>query len=301
VRWVSGSGEPRQAFTMACNQSDYWTDYILHHLDESLTRHGFDGFYYDGTLSYRPCRNTHHGCGYADEQGRVQPTYPILTTRRFAKRLYAICKQHGEGNLVDCHTSGNVLPMRAAWVDQLWNGEQYQNKQPGFHLDLDYFRAQCIGTQYGAPSMFLSYDHRPFMLREALSFTLLHDVMVRRSDPTIYRLWQVREAFDTNGATWLPYWKNQQYVRVESDPAGELWDEAGMASLYLHAGERALLVVSNIQNEPAAVKVHAYLPAMGLPDTVAAHDAETDEPVRIADGVIDLQLDAYEYKLIWLE
>ena len=301
IRWASSDGDETQAFSRSCTGSRYWTDFMLHHLRETLTRHDFDGFYYDGTIGFRACMNAAHGCTYLDREGKRRPTYPVLATREYAKRLYALCRLHRETDLIDCHTSANVLPMRAAWVDQLWNGEQFQSCKPGFHFPMDYFRSQCVGTQYGVPSMFLTYHKRPFVEAEALSFTLLHDVLPRSRSDTIVRIWGIQDSFDVAGARWLPYWRNREYVQVTSDPPGRLWDEAGLVTLYLHYGARALLVVSNIQDAPATLEVRPYLERLGLADKVAARDAERDTPVELKDGVITLSLGGYDYRLLWLE
>ena len=301
IRWTSRDGNERQAFSRTCTGSKLWTDYMLHNLRRSLREHDFDGFYYDGTIGFRSCMNDVHGCTYVDHEGKRRPTYPILATREYAKRLYAICKEHRATGLIDCHTSANVLPMRAAWVDQLWNGEQFENHKPGFHFPMDYFRSQCVGTQYGAPSMFLVYPGRPFEEAEALSFTLLHDVLPRSRSERIVRLWQIQYEFDVAGARWLPYWRSGEYVQVTSDPPAKVWDEAGLASLYLHHGEQALLIVSNIQDKPAKVTARVYLERLGLGPDVRARDAERQEPIAITEGVIELDLEGYDYRVIWLQ
>ena len=300
IRWASNDGNERQAFSRSCTGSRHWTDFMLHNLRETLKRHDFDGFYYDGTIGFRSCMNAAHGCCYVDREGTRRPTYPILATREYAKRLYALTRLHRDTDLIDCHTSANVLPMRAAWVDQLWNGEQFQSCKPGFHFPMDYFRSQCVGTQYGVPSMFLAYQKRPFMEEEALSFTLLHDVLPRSRSDTIIRIWGIQDSFDVAAARWLPYWRNAEYVHVNSDPPGRLWDEAGLVSLYLHYGDRALLVVSNIQEAPATVSVRPYLARLGLAGDVTARDAERDKPVPFQDGALRLSLGGYDYRLIWL-
>jgi hypothetical protein len=306
IRWTSRDGDPRQAFTRTCQNCQLWTDFQLHYLRESLREFDFDGFYYDGTISPMGCRNTSHGCGFVDENGAMRRTFPILATRRYSKRLYALCKEYRKGNHIDCHTSANLYGIRTAWVDSLWNGEQFQSMKPGFHLDLDYFRSQCYAQQYGAPSQFLVYSGRPFNLPEALSFTLLHDVRDRARGSgnnwtLIPQLWKIQERFDMADSLFLPYWDNAEYLKIESEPAGHVWDEAGMASLWLHPGKRALVVISNIQDDKAQVTARLYLPRMGLAETASAYDAETGETVTMKDGTVTLSLDGYRYRLVWIE
>jgi len=301
IRWASGDGDKRQAFSRSCTGCSHWTDFMLHHLRLSLLKHNFDGFYYDGTIGFSACLNASHGCSYTDAEGRRQPTYPLLATRRYAKRLYAISRQHRESNLIDCHTSANVLPVRAAWVDQLWNGEQFMSHKPGFHFPMDYFRSQCVGTQYGVPSMFLSYHKRPFVESEALSFTLLHDVLPRSRSTQVLRLWRIQDEFDVASARWIPYWRSGEYVQVTSDPPGRAWDEAGLASLYLHHGKRALLIVGNIQDDPATVRVRLYASRLGLDTGMRARDAERQVPVPLDGNDMKLALQGYDYRVVWLE
>jgi hypothetical protein len=305
VRWDPGDKNPRRAFSMTCCRTPYWTDFMLNRIAGTLSEYDFDGFYYDGTDLATACSNTAHGCGYLDEQGKLHPSWPLLATRAFAKRMYAVCKLHRADTLIDCHTSNCVYPMRAAWVDQLWNGEQYESQSPGFHVPLDYFRGQCVGKQYGAPSEFLVYEKRPFELQEALSFTLLHDVRVR---PTVSwkldemsRVWKIEDAFGVAEAEWMPYWKNADVVKVTADPAGKSADEGGLASLYVIRGKRTLVILSNVQTAPATVTARLALKELGLPDTAHARDAVSDAPIPITSGTIAVPLKGYDYRLVWVE
>ena len=53
--------------------------YALH---KRLEYFGDDGGYLDGTRSYHwLCKNSKHGCGYVDEDGKLQGTRPIFGIR----------------------------------------------------------------------------------------------------------------------------------------------------------------------------------------------------------------------------
>jgi hypothetical protein len=305
VRWEPADKDPHQSFSMTCAGTPYWTDFILDHIQRTITEFDFDGFYYDGTLDPWACRNTAHGCGYLDEQGKPHSTFPLLAMRTFSRRMYAICKLHRLDTIIDCHTSNNVYPMRIAWVDQLWNGEQFESEHPGFHFPLDYFRGQCVGKQYGTPSEFLVYDKRPFDLQEALSFTLLHDVRVRPSPSSkldeMSRIWKIEDTFGIAEAEWIPYWTKAGVVQVTTTPPARLVDEGGMASLHLIRGKRALLILSNVEKTPATVAARLDLKQMGLPETAHARDAQSETPIAVTDGTITIPLKGYDYRLIWVE
>jgi hypothetical protein len=284
-----------------------------------MKEHDFDGPYCDNSTWPFRCENTKHGCGYYDEAGKLHETYPVVAAREFAKRLYAIFKTHRPDTLVDYHTSANVFPWQAAWVDHFWSGEQFQNEKPSYHVPLDYFRAECVGKQYGVPSDFLAHEGQPFTLREAHSFTLLHDVLVRPQEwPVVWwpgvwwgtgtpltlqiaRIWQIQDRFGVADAQWLPYWNNAEYLQVTSNPAGRNREEGGFGSLYLRPGERALIVLSNIQNAPAAITARLDLARMRLPGAAGALDAESNQPIPIQDGVISLKLNGYDYRLVWVQ
>jgi hypothetical protein len=239
------------------------------------------------------CSNPHHGCGWTDPAGARRGRSRVLPAREFIKRLYAAVKARRPDGFIDCHGSGYVCPVRAAWVDRLYIGELYR-KVP---FTFEHFTIACRGEPHGMATDALWWHGLAFPFERMLAFTLLHDIeprpMLWKRDQVavMERLWKVKDAFDTDNAEWRPYWNADGLVRA----AG-----AGCyASLYLHRGRRGLVVLSNTGDQPATAEATLALARLGLRGE--ARDAFTGEAVPLAGGKAAVPLPGPGLKLIWVE
>ena len=269
-----------------------WADYIVAGSQWLLDDVGFTSLYTDGAAQAYACRNTHHGCGWTDEQGQVHATFPVFATREMLKRVYKLIHaRHADGYLVN-HMSFNTLIPTMSFTDVMYSGEheQYEN--------LTRFRVRWTGKQWGFWSILLGGDAHIY---EPLHMTwcLLHGVSVwpqgwqDRNDASrkTANLWLTYDRFGYREAQWIPYYEAGKLVR----PVGE----QVKASLYLLRGKRALIVVGNLEPKVVQAQVALDLKAMGLQGR--AHNALTDQPVNLEQGKLSLRLRPSTFALVWVE
>ena len=88
-------------------------------------------------------------------------------------------------------------------------------------INLDYFRAEYIGRNMGAPVEFIAYANPPlWTFEQALSCSVLHGILPRPNDigyplELMSRVWKIFGAFPVEQSDWMPYWSNQ--VRISHE------------------------------------------------------------------------------------
>jgi hypothetical protein len=289
--------EPAQKDYAVCYGSA-WQDFIAAGIGNLLTKYDIDGVYLDGTEYPWACANRGHGCGYAKPDGTVAPTYGIFAAREMMRRIYTLVKTAKPDGQVNCHNSTCMTIPTLGWATSSWDGEQFgsipRGTDVGALLPLDAFRCEFMGRQWGVPSEFLCYE-RPYTTHEALSFTLLHDVLVRGSGAGLEEeasLWRAMADFGRREAAFLPYWNNAAIATVS--PAG------CYASLYSRPGRGALCVISNLGASAAEVSLQVDLPRLNLSASVQAVDALTGQAVAYSGGAVRLRLEPFDYRLVRL-
>ncbi len=269
-----------------------WADYIVAGSQWLLDDVGLYALYTDGAAQAYACQNTHHGCGWTDEQGRVHPTWPVFPTREMLKRVYRLIHaRHADGYLVN-HMSFNTLIPTMSFTDVMYSGEheQYENTTR--------FRVRWTGQPWGFWTVLLGGDAHIY---ESLHMTwsLLHGVSVwpqgwqDRNDMSrkTANLWLTYDRFGYRQAKWLPYYREQRLVRPDQP--------AVKASLYLIAGQRALVILGNTSHEAVAATAQLDLAAMGLTGATAVN-ALTDQPLALRDGTLSARLRPDAFVLAWV-
>ncbi len=212
---------PFQRAYNVCYNSDYADDFIegvTKIMDECHT----DGVYLDGTSHARLCYSIDHGCGWYDGEGRLHGSYRWSAIRRLFKRLYeAVQSRGGEINV---HAFGFINFTAIPYIHQNWYGENLQfalMKGSSEDMNLDYFRAEYIGRNIGAPVEFIAYANPPlWTFEQALACSVLHGILPRPNDigyplELMSRVWKVFGAFPVEQSDWLPYWRNQAQASHE--------------------------------------------------------------------------------------
>lgn len=179
---------------------------------------GVDGIYTDGTYIPWECANEDHGCGYRDAEGNLHPTYPILAVREHVKKLYE--EVHARGGRVDAHQSGCCVIPVLAFCDSYWDGENLQGAmKQGMEgiLDLDAFRCEFYGKNFGLPAQLIAYLNPPqYTMRNVLALSMLHDVLPRplhmEELDYITKVWNAYDSFGVATAAWHPYWEKTAAV-----------------------------------------------------------------------------------------
>lgn len=292
--------QPEQRAYIVCYRSQ-WQDFMAHGIAQVMDEYGVDGVYLDGTANPWGCRNVHHGCGYEKPDGSIGVTYPIFATREMMRRIYTIVKGRNPEGQVNVHQSTCMTIPTLAWATSYWDGEQFGSIEPGPDplsvLPLDAFRTEFMGHQWGVPAEFLCYN-RPYTYSQAMSFTLLHDVLVRGSLggslEMASRLWHGMEEFGRERAVWLPYWDNASYVRLGPD-------ESIKASIYSRAEEGCVVVVSNLGAEEKVAEVTLDYEGLALAAGMEAVDMVTGLEVPLTDHLeMSFPLKPFEFRVIWV-
>ncbi len=191
--------------------SDLFIDGITKIMDECHT----DGVYLDGTHHARLCYSTEHGCGWYDHDGKLHGSYSWKAIRKLFKRLYDVVEPRG--GEINVHGFGFVNFTAIPYIHQNWYGENLQfalNKGSTADMNLDYFRAEYLGRNIGAPVEFIAYANPPLWTFEmALASSLLHGILPRPNDlghplELMSRVWKIFGSFPIDRSEWLPYWKN---------------------------------------------------------------------------------------------
>jgi len=285
---------PDQWAYVVCYNSA-WQDFIADGLDKQMTEFGTDGVYLDGTSEPWGCMNLYHGCGYIRPDGTVGRTYPFFAVRNLMKRIYTIVKKHNPNGQVDVHQSTCMTIPTLSFATTYLDGEQFQGIDRGpFPLDvlpLEAFRCEFMGHNWGVPAEFLCAS-RAYTRDEAMSFTLLHDVMTRGGLEEQTRLWPAMEEFGRKEATWLPYWENEEYVRTNSPDI--------KVSLYNRPGRGVMAVISNLGREEHVARVTLDLARLQQPRKLIAHDVLRQEDVPLQRGRLTVPLQSMGHTVIRL-
>lgn len=290
--------QPEQRAYIVCYRS-HWQDFLAEGIARMIDEYDIDGVYLDGTEFPWGCQNVHHGCGYVKPDGSIGTTYPFFATRSMMRRIYAIVKSRKPHGLVNVHNSTCMTSMTLAWATSTWDGEQFGGIDRGVNvaelLPLEAFRCEFMGHQWGVPAEFLCYE-RPYTYREALSFTLLHDVLVRGAGlgPNLElesQLWRVSDEFGRKQAEWFPYWRNGEFVRVSPETA----------KVSFYRGKKGILaVISNLGPEEAEVTVTWQKEPLGLSADLAAHDPLTQKPLPLDGATLRLRLPSFGWQMVWM-
>jgi len=280
-------------FWDVCARSGF-ADYMAAGTQWMLDSLGFIGCYTDGLAQVYPCRNTHHGCGYVDENGTLQSTWPLFATREMLKRMYKLIHaRHADGYLVN-HVSFNTIIPSMSFTDVYYTGEHEQ------YEDLLKFRVRWQGKQWGIwPTLLGSDSHSYDSLH--MTYCLLHGVSVwpqgflGRKDMSrkTSNLWRTYDRFGYREAEWIPYYlAKRSLVNTDNDNV--------KVSLYRQKGKRALLIVGNLAHEVVDSRIAVDLTVMGLAGA-SARNALDGRAIPLDGNVLSVRLRPVSFVLVWVE
>ena len=205
---------PFQRDYTVCYNNEY-ADYFINGIEKLMDTYNFDGVYLDGTSRPNYCTNEKHGCGWRDQNGELHGTYTIKAVRRLFERLYNVVNPRG--GKINVHCFGFINYTALPYIDQSWLGESLQfelNKGTTADVNLDYFRAEYSGRNFGVPTEFIAYENRPlWTFEQALSCSILHGILPRPNDieyplDLMSEVWGIIDRFPVNKSVWMPYWNN---------------------------------------------------------------------------------------------
>ena len=289
---------PEQMAYVCCYESA-WQDFLADGIARMIDQYDIDGVYLDGTEYPWACANPHHGCGYLRPDGSVVQTYPFFAYREMLRRIYTVVRSRKPDGLVNVHNSTCMVTPSLGYATSSWDGEQFGGIEPGPWalevLPLDTFRCEFMGRQWGVPAEMLCYN-RPYTYRQAMSFTLLHDILVRGSLGGSLELesalWKAMDGFGRKQARFMPYWEDTGFAKV-SAPAIKV-------TAYSRGAKGAMLVVSNLGKDAVDATVGLDRAKLGLPagHRLTATDVvnHVDVPVR-GDG-LSFRLDSLDFRVV---
>lgn len=190
------------------------SDEFVNGIEKLVDEFGFDGIYLDGTGMVWNCKNTAHGCGYIDRNGKLRETYPIFGVRKTLKRLYEIFESRGK--TVNCHVSDCLCTAGISFAHSLWLGEYIQYslvKHGADEMPEGYLRSTNSGRNFGIPTEFIVYENKPvWSFDDAFAFSLIHGVLPRPNDiaeplEQMSKIWRILDSFPIEKSEWCPYFK----------------------------------------------------------------------------------------------
>jgi hypothetical protein len=302
--------QPPQTAWRVCLRST-WQDFLAESVAYVMDELDADGVYLDGTADPYSCRNMLHGCGNLRHDASVGPTFPIFSVRSAMRRIYDAVKSRKPEGQVNVHNSACMVMPTLSWATSTWDGEQFAGLEWGSRyknvLDLEAFKTEFMGHQWGVPAELLSYE-KPLDFHEAWALAIVHDVPVRamlkgqKNDVEYNRdIWAVMDEFGRKQADWIPYWRNGNYVNVSPKEV--------CVSLYRHSKNGVLAVISNLSNKPATVKLACNLRSLNMKGcndatllkwTLGKEKPLARTPVSLREGRIELKMKSTDWLMLWI-
>jgi hypothetical protein len=310
-----GVGAP-YTYPVCAAREDYF-DWMLEENLATLRDEQLDGLYFDHGVITRMCtRNPALG----GPRGRESWEYGNV--RRFYKRLYERAKTLNPDALIVMHTHGSPKAL-GAFVDFAMFGEALNTafsgghsaalymKQPDLYtpdylrLPPGYLDAQLFPPVGGASSIIPQIrwaldKKRPQRVRgfqrAFLAWLLSNDghapMWVSDLD-TADAVYRALDGFgDLGAATVHPWWANEGAIRRPPGMRATAWVRDG----------RALLVLANLGDSPAAGRVALDRAALGVPGVEGVRDLESRVwRRRLADGGFEVDVPARDLRILLLE
>ena len=106
----------------------------------------------------------------------------------------------------------------------------------------------------------------------------------------MHRIWNAMAWLDSASAEYLPWWRNSEVVSTEPR-------DGALTAVWLKKGEKALVCVSNLVNQPRTITTRLDLGAFGM-QGIAVRDAVLDEPVPAQAGAFTLPIEERRWRLL---
>jgi len=313
-----------------CPASEALRDANVYALHKRLEYYGDDGVYLDGTSSYHwLCKNTLHGCGYLDADGKLQGTRPIFSIREYMKRIYVAVKAFNQENIIDLHDSFGLNSSGLFWGDIMNTGERWHHlntTEGGLPyvadaLPLDMARHEFTGRHHNLSMTMAS--HRLGDYGRISATTLLLDIpvypSVSGSEPWIESIDQAgktthhkyhgdaqifsllcrtRDKFGAKEAKRVLYYEGvEKYATIEPS------SKQCYTTLFIHPTNGVLAFVTNRAIDEQTVDMKFDLDALDL----------TGKKIQVLDtmynrtlpmepsGRITLNLESEQWTYLWLK
>lgn len=307
---LSWQGSAQVSYINVCPNSG-WADALVEGV-RIMADHGIPGQYFDtGTVS--PCRNTTHGCGYVDRQGKPRRSLPIFAARELKKRMYKILYdrfgRHGEPIYISTLSNGDLqLPIltfdHAAVSGEEWNGRLSKTMNDYTRIiTREQWRFKFGSRKWG-------FMHVPLPAYSG-------------NDPQSEEAFRTLALFRLAGQTpfWPGYVNQKMYQRAlrilldfgvnEGLTAWPFWETATLVARQ-HAeievavyrrGDVLLLIAANFSGQPVDSRLSLNLAELGLAGhrVTAAEELYRGDAVAVQDAAIRVGLEAKSFAMVRIE
>ncbi|NLY02027.1 MAG: hypothetical protein GXY83_38580 [Rhodopirellula sp.] len=293
--WRRWAFDPQDAYYQAI--VGQWQNATAHMARDLIKRYDLDGLYFDGTHYPRPDKNTWHGCGYVDDNSRLQPTHPLFEYRNWMRRIRRIGDAYKPDFRLDVHCLTNYTPTMS-FADGQLTGEQYMMVADSFYggslrklLTLDSFRSNFIGTQFGSqPEFHVDTRGDKLKLDNAQAVSLIHGVAVRREQWASITAAMKEFDLDVYSDRWHPYYENS----VQAEPSDV------KVSYCLGKDGRVLIFMANFGESTQTAKIR-FPDAAGLPIGQSLRDRTNGKWAGYFTGEMELTLEPWKIKVLATE
>ena len=309
-----------------CSRAASYIDFLTFTWRSVMQTYSLDGFYFDGWLGGQfHCRNTHHGCGWVDGNGNVQPTVPVLESREAMKRFAIMMEDTVSSPFTPpldaparpgfpkyhywVHTWEFVPPI-IGFATEWLTGEQpygclYGNTSASYAQcwGLDLFRARCLSTAFGVPNYLFNGllteagDPPPDDKQTWMSFAwaLPHGVpqawLVNMNQTVVKQIYSVLRGFGVRRASFVPCWRENPFFEWASPPGREdvfaTWERNG----------RVLLVVSNLRTFNGGSPSTVRLRWKGFPNP-SVRNMLTNTNLPLNNNILEVTIPPERFALI---
>ena len=290
-----------------CPASNF-TDYIAWQIDDLIRNGGLRCVYVD-SLGAINCANPLHGCGYIDENGNQQLTWPVRAVRNYMKRLYSMLHANGRDqhqNHIWAHMSARTSAPINAFVDFQCSGEELEtsliaNSNYMELYGMDEFQIYYMKSSGVVPMLLPNLgrtgpkEHRTVKRYndQILALVLLHDTLLWNlyvDMNYVNRLYDKLDAFGLKDLS-LKY-HSYRLQKMVTSPDADIF-----ISVYELPGRHALAVIVNKQKEDREIQLFIDRQALGLPANAPLKDFRNDKPLSDAQ-LKALPIQGYNFALV---
>ena len=283
-------------------------DLTISQIDYLIREGGLQIVYVD-SLGAVNCANGLHGCGYLDENGVSQLTWPIRATREYMKRLYALIHTPGSdpsNHFLWAHMSARTSAPINAFVDFQCSGEELETVIAGNQnylelYDLDAYQCYYLNSAGVMPMLLPNLGRvgspksrwMPKYNDQIMALVLLHDTMlwVCWCDTNyILKFYQILDEFGYKDKN-LKFHSYRKQQMITSD------EKEVYTSIY-QLGGKSLAVIVNKINSPRRIKVKLDYEKLGIKPGCMIIDTRSGKTLSASGNELTLDIPGYNFALI---
>jgi hypothetical protein len=288
-----------------------FVDFFMAGLDKTVKDFGIDGIYLDGMPVTSLCADPLMGQTYVDEKGEVHGRWPIFALREWTMRMqnYMHINPLHTGIVYEHDSSVPNLAVESLADIRIVGEDIPSTDSLRQSVSLDSYFARASIHAFGIPceSIWYNWWERPLKENQLQTAFLLTGQLKDRygacylpSTPKDYALDSLADipllhlfhGFGIPTARWVPYDSAQNWVKTNPPSL--------YASSYVHPGEKAMVIVGNMDKKPApAAEITLSLSDIGLKSgDISVHDAILNTDIPLDGNKIHLDVDGERFRAL---